>query len=80
MVCPIHSGPSGSFMAKLGKIPRLDFVPDPRQYRVADNADENGHKIPPRKPPHAIDLSPRLELSLQCEAIQLRDPELEDGT
>jgi hypothetical protein len=54
------------------KIPRLDFVPNPADYRPADgnrsyddNNDATGkaRKIAPRNSPYAIDLSPRLELS-----------------
>ncbi len=66
-------------MAKLGRIPRLDFVPDPGQYRLAGSGNGNGHKTPPRKPPRSLDLSPRLALTVQCETIQVRDPEFEDA-
>lgn len=72
-------------MAKLGKIPRLDFVPNPADYRAPGNGNGNSNdkqrKPPPRKPPHAIALSPRLELGLtvQWEAAQMAESEPEEA-
>jgi hypothetical protein len=43
------------------KLPRLDFAASPLQYRVAAK-----REIPRSKT--SIDLAPRLELSLSCEA------------
>lgn len=64
-------------VARLPKLPRLDFVPSPNQYRTATNG--NGHKTRPTKTALRVDLSPRLELllSLDCATDDLVDPEFE---
>jgi len=59
------------------KLPILDFAPSPNQYGGLVSGNGNRHNGSKRKPAHGIDLSPRLELSLQCE-VECEIPE-EDG-
>jgi len=54
-------------MAKLGKIPRLDFVPNPADYRPPGKGNGKLQKSPRQSPPRAIDFSPRLCLELSVE-------------
>ncbi len=55
---------------------KLDFAANPNHYRV--NGNGKAKKSKPRQVPR-VDLSPRLELSLsvQCEAAQEQDAEME---
>jgi hypothetical protein len=54
---------------------RLDFAANPNHHRGNGKATESKLK----KRAHGVDLSPRLELSLdvQCDAVQEPDPEME---
>jgi hypothetical protein len=55
-------------MKDIRKLPRLDFAASPWQHRNYST------RIPPRKSANAIDLSPRLELSLSV--VSEADPEI----
>jgi hypothetical protein len=63
-------------MPKSRKLPRLDFAPSPNRYRAATNG--NGRNGSQPKPAHRVDLSPRLELSLQCE-VECETPKRMDS-
>jgi len=58
-------------MAKPRKIPRLDFVPNPSDYRAPGNGNRNSKsdRLPDKS---LIDLSPRLELTV-CVSDEAAD-------